>query len=210
MDYQAFNDKFNMVLELYKNSTNSDYVLENIQDNLWLEKLKEKVIDLITEYGKVSDVGVSRCDDMKMKYFLGYSLYECYYEEHKIKSNELILTSVELLSKSWIGESIVIIEKIKDFLNRKDDLGKYYDFKEYYGKFGIYIVAKSIYYEKTDCDKRIKEKPNKSNIVNNVVNNYGDNNKINIDGSLKVQNSNKENTFLETIITFFKKILKLN
>lgn len=203
MDLNSFNKKFDIVFNVYKLYIKGDSdIFERLNNKAEVALLKENVLDLIFQYGEINRVNIERCDDMKIKYFLGYSLFK------KHQDNKFTLISLKLLSKSWVGDKPKIIKKIEGFLLEKKEVEKYY------GSYGIYKIVKAIYYEKEYCMKLIKEQPNKNNkqaMINNVtVNNkslfsFGGNVKNTNDIAKKEQGVFK---FISSIVNLFKNILK--
>ncbi|SMM98029.1 hypothetical protein SPONN_1378 [uncultured Candidatus Thioglobus sp.] len=203
MDSDSFNKKFDIVLNAYKLHIKDDIdILKGLNNGVEVALLKENVLDLILEYGEINNVNVEKCDDMKIKYFLGYSLF------NKHQDNRFILISLELLSKSWIDDKPKIIKKIEKFLVEKKEVEKYY------GLYGIYKIVKAIYYEKEYCTKLIKDQPsddNKQIMINEVtINNKS---LFGFGGNVSnTSNTTKEEQgifkFISSIMSLFKNIFK--
>lgn len=197
MDYDSFIFKYNTVVTGYEKHLENKKLLNNDLVGL----LAEKTLDLIFEYGVINKVNIEKCDDMKIKYFFSYALYQYYYENNGIKNNKFMLIGLEMLSKSWINDNPTIIEKTKVFLSTDND------FKKYYGLFGIYKIVKAIYYEKNECEKLVKNKPDKEvkdNIVNNIsiTYNVGEKSKLKISGNDINNKPLEKNNFFLNIIEF--------
>lgn len=203
MDSDSFNKKFDIVLNAYKLHIKDDIdILKGLNNGVEVALLKENVLDLILEYGEINNVNVEKCDDMKIKYFLGYSLF------NKHQDNRFILISLELLSKSWIDDKPKIIKKIEKFLVKEKEVEKYY------GLYGIYKIVKAIYYEKEYCMKLIKDQPsddNKQIMINEVtINNKS---LFGFGGNVSnTSNTTKEEQgifkFISSIMSLFKNIFK--
>jgi hypothetical protein len=191
-----YNNKFQYILIGLENDLKSkdkdDYVEILSNEDIVSSLFKDTFKDII-DYSDIYDVNIKLIDDIKILCFLYINFYKIIEKDTKFTKKYIIFHSMIYRFKKLLPNKIYnnkILFKIEYMVK---SISTYSDLLNYYGRFGLFQILKSIYNIQNDYEKNLNGSLEEINVFNDNSSKYNNEDKIEVQDKLRdLENENGE------------------